>query len=105
MSQQSDPSADVERVEPQSLDVAERKRQELLRLFPELQTEGGKIDFDRLKLSLGAAVDIGKERYGLTWPGKAECFRTIQTPTTATLRPRREESVNFDSTENLIIEG
>jgi len=105
MTQGSDPNTDVERVDLQSLDVAEQKRQELLHLFPEVRTEGGKIDFDRLKLTLGAAVDVGKERYGLTWPGKAECFRTIQTPSTATLRPMREESVNFDTTENLIIEG
>ena len=104
MSQESDPNTDVERVDRQSLDVAEQKRLELLRLFPEVRTEGGKIDFDRLKLTLGAAVD-GKERYGLTWPGKAECFRTIQTPSTATLRPMRQESVNFDTTENMIIEG
>ena len=105
MSQESHPNTDVERVDLQSLDVAEEKRQELLRLFPEVRTEGGKIDFDRLKLTLGAAVDVGKERYGLTWPGKAECFRTIQTPSPATLRPMREESVDFDTTENLIIEG
>jgi adenine-specific DNA-methyltransferase len=105
MSQGSDPNTEVERVDPRSFDVAEQKRQELLRLFPEVRTEGGKIDFDRLKLTLGAAVDVGKERYGLTWPGKAECFRTIQTPSTATLRPMRDESVDFDTTGNLIIEG
>ena len=105
MSDVSDPNPDIECVDLQSLDVAEQKRLELLRLFPEVRTEGGKIDFDRLKLTLGTAVDVGKERYGLTWPGKAECFRTIQTPSTATLRPMRDESVNFDTTENLIIEG
>lgn len=105
MSQDFNSNTDVERVDLQSLDVAEQKRHELLRLFPEARTEGGKIDFDRLKLTLGTAVDVGKERYGLTWPGKAECFRTIQRPSTATLRPMREESVNFDTTENLIIEG
>ncbi len=41
----------------------------------------------------------------MTWPGKAECFKTIQAPSLATLRPVPEESVNFDTTENLIIEG
>ena len=96
--------------EPEPLDlrsqnVAEERRRELVRLFPEVRTEGGKLDFGRLKLSLGEAVDVGKERYGLTWPGKAECYRTIQTPSIATLRPCPEESVNFDTTENLIIEG
>jgi len=62
----SDPDLDIERVDLQSLDVADQKRHELLRLFPEVRTEGGKIDFDRLTLTLGAAVDVGKERYGLT---------------------------------------
>jgi adenine-specific DNA-methyltransferase len=88
-----------------SHDIAEDKRQELLRLFPEIRTEGDKLDFERLKLALGGAVDAGKERYGMNWPGKAECFRTIQAPSLGTLRPCPEESVNFDTTENLIIEG
>ncbi len=94
-----------EKVDLRSMDVAEEKRRELLRLFPEVRTEGGKIDFDRLKLTLGETVDVGKERYGLNWPGKAECFRTLQFPSAATLRPAREESVNFDIAKNLIIEG
>lgn len=96
--------------EPETLDlrsfeITDEKRAELLALFPEARTEGGKIDFDRLKLALGEAVDVGKERYGMNWPGKADCFRTIQTPSVGTLRPAPEESVNFDTTENLIIEG
>ncbi|MCP9468768.1 MAG: site-specific DNA-methyltransferase [Nitrospira sp.] len=94
-----------EKLDLRSHDIAEGKRQELLRLFPETRTEGGKIDFDRLKLALGEAVDVGKERYGMTWPGKADCFKTIQMPSLGTLRPCPEESVNFDTSENLIIEG
>ena len=94
-----------EKLELRSGDIAEEKRQELLRLFPEIRTEGGKLDFERLKLALGEAVDVGKERYGMNWPGKADCFRTIQAPSLGTLRPCPEESVNFDTTENLIIEG
>lgn len=81
------------------------KAAELLRIFPEIRTEGDKIDFDKLKLVLGETVDIGRERYGMTWPGKAECFKTIQAPSTGTLLPAPEESVDFDTTENLIIEG
>jgi adenine-specific DNA-methyltransferase len=88
-----------------SHDAAGDKIAELLRLFPEIRTEGGKLDFDRLKLALGETVDVGKERYGMNWPGKAECFKTIQAPSLGTLRPCPEESVNFDTTENLIIEG
>ncbi|MDP9067407.1 MAG: site-specific DNA-methyltransferase [Actinomycetota bacterium] len=84
--------------------VAEKTR-ELGRLFPEVVTEGGLIDFDRLRLALGDDLDVGKERYGMSWPGKADCFRTIQAPSLATLRPAPGESVGFDSTENLIIEG
>jgi len=93
-----------ERFDLRSHDIAP-KVQELLRLFPEVRTEGGQIDFDRLKLVLGEAVDVGKERYGMNWPGKAECFRAIQSPSLGTLLPCPAESVNFDATENLVIEG
>lgn len=89
----------------ESKDIAAERRQEMLRLFPEARTEGGKIDFDQLKRALGESVDTGKERYGMNWPGKANCFRLIQSPSTATLLPAREESVRFDETENMIIEG
>jgi adenine-specific DNA-methyltransferase len=94
-----------EKLDLRSHDIAEDKRQGLLRLFPEVRTESGKLDFERLKLALGEAVDAGKERYGMNWPGKAECFKAIQTPSLGTLLPCQEESVNFDTTENLIIEG
>src|SRR6266852_3445460 len=94
-----------EKLDLRSLDIVEDKKQELLRLFPEICTEDGKIDFERLKLTLGEMVDVGKERYGMNWPGKADCFKTIQAPSLGTLRPCLEESVNFDTTENLIIEG
>jgi adenine-specific DNA-methyltransferase len=89
----------------QSLNNPDEKREELLRIFPEVRTEGGQIDFDRLRLALGDMVDTGKERYGLNWPGKSACFKAIQTPSMGTLLPAPEESVNFDTTENLIIEG
>mgnify|MGYP001575775590 CR=1 FL=1 len=97
-------------MEPEKLDLrshelAEDKRHELLRLFPEIRTEGDKLDFERLKLALGEVVDVGKERYGMNWPGKADCFKTIQMPSLGTLRPCPEESVNFATSENLIIEG
>jgi adenine-specific DNA-methyltransferase len=94
-----------EKLDLRSHDIAGDKREELLRLFPEVRTEDGQIDFDRLRLALGDAVDVGKERYGMTWPGKAECFKAIQTPSLGTLLPCPDESVNFDTTENLIIEG
>ena len=59
-----------EKLDLRSHDIAEDKKQELLRLFPEIRTEGGKLDFDRLKLALGEAVEVGKERYGMNWPGR-----------------------------------
>lgn len=96
--------------QPEKLDLTSHnlpadKTAELLRLFPEIRTEGDKIDFDKLKLVLGQTVDVGKERYGMTWAGKADCFKTIQAPSTGTLLPVPDESVDFDTTENLIIEG
>lgn len=98
-------SVQPERLDLRSQDIAEDKRQELLRLFPDVRTEGDKLDFERLKLALGEAVDLGKERYGMNWPGKADCSKTIQQASLATLRPWPNESVNFETTENLIIEG
>lgn len=94
-----------EKLDLRSHDIAGEKIADLLRLFPEIRTEGGKIDFERLKLALGETVEVGKERYGMNWPGKADCFKTIQTPSVATLRPCPEESVNFETSENIIIEG
>jgi adenine-specific DNA-methyltransferase len=94
-----------DKFEGASANIAEEQKEMLKSLFPEVITEGGKIDFDRLKLALGESVDAGKERYGMNWPGKAECFKTIQRSSMATLVPARNESVNFDTTENLIVEG
>ncbi len=99
------PMTEPDNFDLRSHDSAGDKIAELLRLFPEIRTEGGKLDFDRLKLALGETVDVGKERYGMNWPGKADCFKTIQAPSLGTLRPCPEESVNFDTTENLLIEG
>ena len=96
---------DNEKMDLRSMNIVGEKREKLKELFPEVFTEGQKIDFERLKLTLGEAVDVGKERYGMNWPGKADCFMIIQQPSIATLIPAREESVNFDETENLFIEG
>ena len=72
--------------------------------IPHVFTESG-IDFDKLRATLGGAVMEGKERYGLTWAGKAEAFRNVQSVSNGTLAPMPSESVDWDSTENLIIEG
>jgi adenine-specific DNA-methyltransferase len=94
-----------EHLDLSSEDIAGEHREELLRLFPDVATEGGKIDFDQLRRALGETVDSGKELYRLTWPGKSDCLRVIQTPSTGTLLPCPKESVNFDSSENVIIEA
>jgi adenine-specific DNA-methyltransferase len=97
-----------ERMSLDSMDVAAQKRAELKALlgqqFPEVFAED-RIDFDQLKRVLGDWVEPNRERFGLTWPGKAECMRIIQEPSVATLKPQREESVNFDDTGNIFIEG
>ena len=77
---------------------------ELKALFPEAFAEG-KIDFDRLKQALGEAVQTDRERYGLNWAGKTNAIHALQSLSVGTLKPDRKESVNFDTTENLIIEG
>lgn len=77
--------------------------------FPNVVVESEKgyaIDFNVLKQELSdVIVDETKEKYQLTWPGKKEAIVTANTPTTKTLRPVREKSVNFDTTENIYIEG
>ena len=87
-----------------SQDVAEKKREQLRQLLPEVFADG-RIDLDQLQRVLGDWVAPDKERYGLTWPGKADCMRLNQAPSTATLKPNREESVDFDGTQNVFIEG
>ncbi|MBN1585719.1 site-specific DNA-methyltransferase [Candidatus Uhrbacteria bacterium] len=72
--------------------------------FPEIFTEG-QVDCDRLKKTLGDLAETGPERYGLSWHGKTGCFRAIQSSTAATLKPNRKESVDFDKTGNVFIEG
>jgi len=95
----------IPKLDLKSKNLTEEQKAKLKQLFPEIFTEGGKIDFDKLKLTLGEEVDTGDERFGLTWPGKRDCFKVIQEPSIATLRPCPEESVNWETTENLFIEG
>ena len=81
------------------------ERQEILRAsFPEIFSEG-KIDWDKLKVALDGAVDFDKERFGFTWKGKVAAIQNVLVPSKATLRPAKDESVNFDTSENLFIEG
>ena len=92
-----------------SPDLVNENFEKLAELFPNCVTEsaeGKAIDFDLLKQELSHAVVEGnKERYRLEWPGKKEAIVTANLPTNKTLRPVREDSVDFDNTENLYIEG
>ncbi len=88
----------------ESLNITEEKLNKFKQLFPEVFSEG-KVDFERLKLILGRNASISNERYVLNWADKSEAFTAIQTPTTKTLYPVPEESVKFNSTENIFIEG
>jgi adenine-specific DNA-methyltransferase len=84
-------------------DITAEQRTRLRELFPEAFTEG-RVDFEKLRATLGDLVDDGPERYRFTWAGKRDAIRLLQTPTRATLIPCREESVNFDETQHIFIE-
>ena len=84
-------------------DIHQRQIDKLTQLFPEVVTEG-KIDWQKLQATLGEAVDLG-ERYGLSWKGKSDVFATIQEKTVQTLHPDRANSVDWDTTGNMFIEG
>ena len=98
-------SANDERISNRSMDLGEFNKERLLEMFPIFRTEGGGVDFERLKLALGESVEVGKEVFGMRWPGKADSIRLANTPSHGTLSPDEKESVNFDTTQNLIIEG
>ena len=87
-----------------SLNITEEKLNKLKEIIPEAFTEN-KIDWEKLKASLGEDIEFKNERYVLNWAGKSDAFRVLQSPTTATLIPAKDESVNFDTTENIFIEG
>jgi adenine-specific DNA-methyltransferase len=87
-----------------SADIVAGNVEQLKALFPEVFTEG-KVDFEVLKQLIGGAVDEREEKYGLNWHGKRRARKLALTPSTGTLRPCQDESVNWDTTQNLMIEG
>jgi adenine-specific DNA-methyltransferase len=99
----------IDKLDLQSPDLVNENFEKLADLFPNCITEsadGKAIDFDLLKQELNHTVVEGtKERYRIEWPGKREAIVTANIPTTQTLRPIREDSVDFDDTENVYIEG
>jgi adenine-specific DNA-methyltransferase len=90
--------------ETQSADLVAENIDKLKAFFPEAFTEG-KINFDVLKQLLGGTVAEQEEKYGLNWHGKRRARQLALTPSTSTLRPCPEESVDWDTTQNLLIEG
>lgn len=87
-----------------TLDLEGTNKNKLKLIFPECFSED-KLDIDKLLSLCGEYIDNDFEKYKFEWKGKTECLRLAQKRSTGTLRPCREESVNFDTTQNLYIEG
>ena len=94
----------MEKMDGKTMDIVAENVSKLKRLFPEAFTEG-KVDFEALKEVLGTFVDDRDERYSFTWNGKSKARMIAQTPSSGTLRPCKEESVDWDTTQNIFIEG
>jgi adenine-specific DNA-methyltransferase len=96
----------IERDDPdaKSADIISGNIERLKSLFPDVLSEG-KVDFEALKQLLGGVVDEGEEKYGLNWHGKRRARQLALTPSTGTLRPSPDDSVDWDTTQNLAIEG
>ena len=90
--------------ETQSADIVAGNVAALQALFPEAFSEG-RIDFEVLKQVLGGAIDDREEKYGLNWHGKRRARQIALTPSTGTLLPCPQDSVDWDITQNLMIEG
>ena len=95
---------EIPRVSSETPDLVAERVARLRELVPEAFAEG-KLDADKLRALLGDAVDTRPEKYSFTWAGKRDAIRLLATPSHATLIPARDESVDFDTTKNLFIEG
>ena len=94
----------IETLDGKSMDIVADNIEKLKTIFPEVFCED-KVDFERLQEVLGNYVENKEERYRFEWNGKSQAIRIAQTPSTGTLRPCKEESKNWDTTQNLYIEG
>lgn len=94
----------TEKVQQLTTSALDERLENLKKLFPEFFTEG-KIDIPKLQELLGEEIEENAERYRFTWAGKRDAIQLLQTPTRATLTPCQEESVDFDTTGNIFIEG
>jgi adenine-specific DNA-methyltransferase len=94
----------TKKVSKESLKISEEKIEQLKKVIPEVFTEG-KIDFEKLQRTLGKEINGKDEKYSFNWAGRKDTFKNIQTTAKGTLKPAEKESVSWDSTENLFIEG
>ncbi|MBN2566119.1 MAG: site-specific DNA-methyltransferase, partial [Candidatus Eisenbacteria bacterium] len=94
----------AESVQRTSPDLVSEQIDRLKELFPEAVSEG-KVDFEKLKATLGDVAEDGPERYSFTWAGKRDAVRLLQVPSRGTLKPCPEESMDWQDTRNLFIEG
>lgn len=94
----------IQKVDGQSVDLIQENLEQLKQIFPEVIKEG-RVDFEALNDLLGNYADTAEERFCLNWAGKANARREAQKRSTGTLRPCPEESLDWDTTENLYIEG
>lgn len=94
----------MNKLDGQSIDLVKENVEKLKELFPSIVKED-KIDFEELELLLGENINRNKEQYSFTWNGKTEATKLAQKRSTGTLRPCIEESKDWDTTQNLYIEG
>ncbi len=95
---------DIERIPSQSMDIEKADLEKFRAVFPQCFSEG-KLDISKLLALFGEYDDNDFEKYKFEWKGKSECYRIAGKRSTGTLRPCPEESVNFDTTNNIYIEG
>lgn len=94
----------MDKMDGMTMNIEQANVEKLKKVFPEVFADG-KVDFDKLQGLLGHYIADDKEKYSFSWKGKADSLRLAQKRSTGTLRPCKEESKNWDTTENLYIEG
>ncbi len=104
MTENTNDKIPLSQVDSQSMDIETLNQEKLKAVFPDCFAEG-KLDVDKLLCLCGSYIDNDFEKYKFEWKGKANCLRIAAKRTTATLRPCKDESVDFDKTNNLYIEG
>ena len=88
----------------ESLNILQDNLKKLEGIFPDIFSDG-KIDLEKFKAKFTNEINFVNERYVLNWAGKTDAFKVLQIPTTSTLKPLPEQSINFETTENVFIEG